>query len=103
MQKMTPSSTAGKSEGSSKASANGVTSKKAASKNKQKKRVKWKDHFGGNLSASKILENGEGMEAEEHADESSVSWSDRRKRDRLREKELLAKAKYVQLFPMRHS
>jgi hypothetical protein len=59
---------------------------------KQKKRVKWKDHFGGNLTASKILENGDSTVVEVQSD-ANVSWSDRRKRDRLREKELLAKAK----------
>jgi hypothetical protein len=59
---------------------------------KQKKRVKWKDHFGGNLTASKILENGDSTVMDVPAD-ANVSWSDRRKRDRLREKELLAKAK----------
>jgi hypothetical protein len=59
---------------------------------RQKKRVKWKDHFGGNLTASKILENGDSTVVETPSD-ANVSWSDRRKRDRLREKELLAKAK----------
>ena len=84
-----------KSTGStSKPTTNNDESKKAATKSKQKKRVKWKDHFGGNLEAAKIIEkDGDLAEPEEHGDESSVSWSDRRKRDRLREKELLAKAK----------
>jgi hypothetical protein len=64
-------------------------------KKKSTKRVKWSDHFGGNLTASRILEGDDPqMQAEEGgADESSVSWSDRRTRDRLREKELLAQAK----------
>jgi hypothetical protein len=70
------------------------TSKKAAQKKQHRKRVKWNDHFGGNLTASKILEDGDG-EIEESEDDPSVSWSDRRKRDRLHEKELLDKAKYV--------
>ena len=67
----------------------------AVAKKKQSKRVKWSDHFGGNLTASRILEGEElqPQQEEDGADESSVSWSDRRRRDRLREKELLAKAK----------
>mmetsp|Transcript_25460 Transcript_25460/g.47448 ORF Transcript_25460/g.47448 Transcript_25460/m.47448 type:complete len:872 (-) Transcript_25460:2332-4947(-) len=89
LQKMAPSSKA--------ISTNGAASKKASAQKKQKKRVKWKDHFGGNLSASKILEDGDSVEVQEPVDESSVSWSDRRKRDRLREKELLAKAKKAKL------
>jgi hypothetical protein len=59
------------------------------------KRVKWSDHFGGNLTASRILE-GDDLQPqpdEGGADESTVSWSDRKKRDRLREKELFAQAK----------
>jgi hypothetical protein len=74
------------------------TSKKAAQKKQHLKRVKWNDHFGGNLTAAKIIEDGDG-ELEENEDESSVSWSDRRKRDRLHEKELLDKAKYVIMAP----
>jgi hypothetical protein len=62
---------------------------------KKSLRVKWVDHFGGDLTASKILE-GDDSQVEQEADsDPSVSWSDRKKRDRLREKELLAKAKYV--------
>jgi hypothetical protein len=62
---------------------------------KKSLRVKWVDHFGGDLSASKIIE-GDDTQVEQEADsDPSVSWSDRKKRDRLREKELLAKAKYV--------
>jgi hypothetical protein len=57
-------------------------------------RVKWADHFGGNISASRILE-GDDSVVEEGESDPSVSWSDRNKRDRLREKELLAQAKYV--------
>ncbi|KAG7346295.1 RNA recognition motif containing protein [Nitzschia inconspicua] len=77
----------------------GVTDapKKAPAQKKQKKRVKWKDHFGGNLTAAKILEDTETSEPEESGAAASVSWSDRRKRDRLREKELLAKAKKAKL------
>jgi hypothetical protein len=66
-----------------------------AGQKKQSSRVKWSDHFGGNLSASKIIDS-ESAGAEDVAvagEDSTVSWSDRRKRDRLREKELLAKAK----------
>jgi hypothetical protein len=62
-----------------------------ASPKKPSKRVKWADHFGGDLSVSKLVEGGD-VEADQAVD-SSVSWSDRKKRDRLREKELLAKVK----------
>jgi hypothetical protein len=55
--------------------------------------VKWADHFGGTLTASKILEGDDSQPEEGHPTDSSVSWSDRRRRDRLREKELLAQAK----------
>jgi hypothetical protein len=66
-----------------------------AAKKKPLKRVKWSDHFGGNLTASRILE-GDDLQPQPDegvADESAVSWSDRRRRDRLREKELFAQAK----------
>lgn len=55
-------------------------------------RVKWQDHFGGDLTASRIIEGNE-VKPEENDSEESESWSDRRKRDRLREKELLSKVK----------
>lgn len=54
-------------------------------------RVKWADHFGGKISVAQVVE---AEDIEKLApSESSVSWSDRKKRDRMREKELLAKAK----------
>jgi len=56
------------------------------------KRVKWADHFGGILTASQVIEGEEQPETVPAADV-SVSWSDRKKRDRMREKELLANAK----------
>lgn len=61
-------------------------------KKKQKMRVKWQDHFGGELTLSKTIE-GDETKVEEPAPEGDVSWSDRKKRDRLREKELLSKVK----------
>jgi hypothetical protein len=73
-------------------SSTGETATKTTIQKKQtKKRVKWKDHFGGNLTKSRILEDGDA--AIDAQDQTEVSWSDRKKRDRLREKELLAKAK----------
>lgn len=57
-------------------------------------RVKWQDHFGGELTLSKTIE-GDETKLEEMPAEGNVSWSDRKKRDRLREKELLSKVKYV--------
>jgi hypothetical protein len=60
---------------------------------KPEKRVKWADHFGGPLSVSQLLvQDGETAEGE-HPIDTSVSWTDRKKRDRIREKDLLAKAK----------
>jgi hypothetical protein len=53
--------------------------------------VKWADHFGGKISAIQEEESDD-MEPQQQAD-GTVSWSDRKKRDRLREKELLSKAK----------
>ena len=65
-----------------------------AEKKKQKKRVKWQDHFGGDLSASRMIEGDDSKSDEPHTEgDASVSWSDRRRRDRLKEKELLAKVK----------
>ena len=54
-------------------------------------RVKWADHFGGQLSMVHEVE-GEVIE-KSLVQETAVSWSDRKRRDRLREKELLTKAK----------
>lgn len=71
---------------------------------KTSRRVKWADHFGGKLSVAQDDIDGEettaNNETSANADSTaatstagSVSWSDRKKRDRLREKELLSKAK----------
>jgi hypothetical protein len=62
-----------------------------APKKTSSKRVKWSDHFGGALSVSDLVEGEEVADDANH--DTSVTWSDRKKRDRLREKELLAKAK----------
>jgi len=57
-------------------------------------RVKWADHFGGNLKNERILESADTPAAKVGKSvDSDVSWQDRKKRDRLKEKELLAKAK----------
>lgn len=80
----------------------GIPSNDEASKSasalpkKTGKRLKWKDHFGGKLEAAKILEDGHTLRDENPEDEAG-NWSDRKKRDRLREKELLAKAKKAKL------
>lgn len=55
-------------------------------------RVKWADHFGHPITVEQTVE---GETIEVHTVDASVSWTDRKKRDRLREKELLAKARYV--------
>lgn len=61
-----------------------------ASSNSKKKRVKWRDFaLGGSIEA---YSDGSAVESKTPAAEHS-DLSDRRKRDRLREKELLAKAK----------
>ena len=58
---------------------------------KASKRVKWADHFGIDLEKKA---NVDGAEENSGAEEKTeVSWADRKKRDRLREKELLAKVK----------
>jgi hypothetical protein len=56
-------------------------------------RVKWADHFGGKIALSDALE-GEEVEGTAPTTKSS-SFSESKTRDRMREKELLAKAKYV--------
>lgn len=63
-----------------------------AKKKKSANRVKWADHFGGDLSASQLYE-GENASAVAELTDTSVSWTDRKKRDRAREKELLSKMK----------
>ena len=94
LKKVAPNSSILGSSDKSSSLANDDVSKKTVSSKKPGKRLKWKDHFGGKLEVSKILEDAE-TETDENVDESSGSWSDRKKRDRLREKELIAKAKYV--------
>ena len=71
---------------------NGDGSKRAAvSKKPAGTRIKWKDHFGGKLEAAKIISDETLLD--EDAVETSGAWTDRKKRDRLREKELIAQAK----------
>ena len=71
-----------------------------AEKKKQKLRVKWQDHFGGVLTLNKVIDSdGEETKVDELAADGEVSWSDRKKRDRLREKELLSTVKYVVTTP----
>eukprot|EP00546_Thalassionema_frauenfeldii_P000963 CAMPEP_0178931562 /NCGR_PEP_ID=MMETSP0786-20121207/21989_1 /TAXON_ID=186022 /ORGANISM="Thalassionema frauenfeldii, Strain CCMP 1798" /LENGTH=779 /DNA_ID=CAMNT_0020608473 /DNA_START=1987 /DNA_END=4326 /DNA_ORIENTATION=- len=68
---------------------------------KSSKRVKWSDHFGGNLEQAREIEGNRGEQPVNNGDDKQggdVSWSDRRKRDRLREKELLAEAKKKKLL-----
>lgn len=69
-------------------------SSESTSKKKSSKRVKWEDHFGGDISKSVNIESGESADAiQGSSTETTASWNDRKKRDRLREKELLEKAK----------
>lgn len=76
--------------------------KNGTEKKKTNKRVKWVDHFGGDIAAKKLIGTEEEPVAaapvtaeavEQGVTSSSPSWSDRKKRDRLRERELLAQAK----------
>jgi len=60
---------------------------------KSAKRVKWADHFGGSLDSTQQINDDGAEPSSAPGDQANVSWSDRKKRDRLREKELLAKAK----------
>lgn len=96
MQKLAPGTSAEGTFTNSSSSTNGGTKK--ASAKKKSIRVKWADHFGSNLTAFKILNEGETetpgeTPVGEQSVDSTVSWSDRKRRDRLREKELLATAK----------
>lgn len=62
----------------------------AATANKKKKqaaRVKWADHFGGDLEDAKLIEGENTVVQAPQA--TSESWSDRKKRDREKEKKLL--------------
>ena len=70
----------------------GDPSIKAAAKKPAGKRLKWKDHFGGKLEAAKVINN-ENMTLSDETDEAAGSLADRKNRDRLRERELIAKAK----------
>ncbi|VEU41305.1 unnamed protein product [Pseudo-nitzschia multistriata] len=78
--------------------ANVDSSKKVGSilAKKTGKRLKWKDHFGGTLEASKILEDDHTLR-DENPDEDISGFGDRKSRDRNRERELLAKAKKAKL------
>lgn len=61
-------------------------------KKKASVRVKWVDHFGGDLAESRLIE---GENIVQDAAVSDESWSDRKKRDREKEKKLLLTMKYV--------
>lgn len=80
------------------------TPEKVTKPKKVSKRVKWVDHFGGDLTASQMFEADEPAleNGAVGAADASVSWSDRKKRDRMREKELLSKVKYVAPQPLSH-
>ena len=67
----------------------------ASKKKKPAARVKWADHFGGELQDARLIE-GENVVVPESGASSSESWNDRKKRDREKEKKLLATMKYVQ-------
>jgi hypothetical protein len=60
--------------------------------------VKWADHFGGQITVSQLVDGEVGENEVSTSNENSLSWNDRKKRDRLREKELLQKVKYVSKF-----
>ena len=66
-----------------------------AKKKKSSVRVKWADHFGGNLADSRTIEGENMVQTQDKG--SAESWSDRKKRDREKEKKLLLTMKYVQI------
>lgn len=64
------------------------------SKKNSNRRIRWADHTGGPLSVSHLeqfQETGESIPSEE------TSWRERKKRDRLKEKELIKQAKSFKL------
>lgn len=68
-------------------------------KKKNSNRVKWSDHFGGQLESSRVIEGDSTAATSNDASApSTVSWTDRKKRDRAREKELLASVKKSKLL-----
>lgn len=96
LKKVDPKASIVNTSGRMSTSANGDAAKKAGVVKKTGKRLKWKDHFGGKLEAAKVISDDNHLLVED-TDEASGSLADRRSRDRLREKELIAKAKYVDL------
>lgn len=80
----------------------GGVSVPAKAKKSSSHRVKWSDHFGGGLEQTREIEGLRGEQPTNNpttdAGAANVSWSDRRKRDRLREKELLSQAKKKKLL-----
>mmetsp|Transcript_10086 Transcript_10086/g.11611 ORF Transcript_10086/g.11611 Transcript_10086/m.11611 type:complete len:871 (+) Transcript_10086:59-2671(+) len=79
--------------------ANSDVSKKVVSSKSKGMRLKWKDHFGGKLTFSNIPEEGETKAGDANDIVSSGSaWKDRQKRDRIREKEIVAKYKKRKLL-----
>ena len=74
------------------ASATGDAAQKAGAAKKTGKRLKWRDHFGGQLEAAKVISDVTHLLKDDTAD-GSGSWSDGKNRDRGREKELIANAK----------
>ena len=95
LKKVDPAASSNNS-GRTSTSANGDPLKKAGVAKKVGKRLKWKDHFGGKLEAAKVISD-DTHQLVDDVNEASGSWSDRKNRDRLREKELIAKAKCVYL------
>lgn len=76
----------------------------ASDMKKKNKRITWADTSGGSLSVSHKLESNEDVqknieqEAKNEMHVGDVSWTDRKKRDRLREKELLSQARKSKLI-----
>mmetsp|Transcript_3862 Transcript_3862/g.5705 ORF Transcript_3862/g.5705 Transcript_3862/m.5705 type:complete len:830 (+) Transcript_3862:2315-4804(+) len=73
--------------------------KASKAKKTNNKRVKWADHFGGILERTREIEGKDGEQPMNNDGDApgTGSWADRKKRDRLREKELLARAKKSKL------
>ena len=65
---------------------------------KLSKQVKWVDHFDGTLMVVKVFEGQYVVSDNPKATDSSVSWSDRKKRGRIYKKELLSKLRYIPVY-----
>jgi len=71
----------------------------AAADGTPKRRVRWADHNGRRLVETKLINgiNEPIVKQEEEQKPTPISWSDKRKRDRMKEREMLANAKSAKI------